>query len=154
MSTIKSKYLSAPINGPTVEPLVFQTNNTDRASVDNSGNLLMIGPTGLGYGTGAGGTATQATSKSTDVTLNKPTGRIVMNNSALAAGATATFVLNNSLIASADNIITTVNYSANYRVWAFSVGSGTCSIAVKNESAGSLSEAVTVNFVVIKGATS
>lgn len=39
MSTIKTKIVSAPINGPTVEPLVLQTNNIDRVIVDASGNV-------------------------------------------------------------------------------------------------------------------
>lgn len=43
MSTIKSKYLSAPINGPTVEPLVFQTNNIDRVTVSPTGAVAVVG---------------------------------------------------------------------------------------------------------------
>jgi hypothetical protein len=39
MSTIKAKFISAPINGATVEPLVLQTNNIDRAVVDSNGNV-------------------------------------------------------------------------------------------------------------------
>ncbi|NBS24587.1 MAG: hypothetical protein EBS78_11605 [Altererythrobacter sp.] len=38
---------------------------------------------GIGYGTGAGGTVTQATSKSTGVTLDKVCGEITMNNATL-----------------------------------------------------------------------
>lgn len=43
MSTLKSKIISAPINGATVEPLVLQTNNIDRVTVDASGNVLVAG---------------------------------------------------------------------------------------------------------------
>jgi hypothetical protein len=39
MSTLKSKYVSAPINGSTVEPLILQTNNLDRVTVDSVGNV-------------------------------------------------------------------------------------------------------------------
>jgi hypothetical protein len=39
MSTIKSKFISAPINGSTVEPLILQTNNIDRVSIDSNGVL-------------------------------------------------------------------------------------------------------------------
>jgi hypothetical protein len=38
---------------------------------------------GVGYGTGAGGAVTQATSKSTGVTLDKVCGEITMNNATL-----------------------------------------------------------------------
>ena len=60
---------------------------TERARIDSSGNVLVTNPAGLGYGTGSGGTVTQATSKSTTVVLNKPTGQITMNGAALASGA-------------------------------------------------------------------
>lgn len=56
-----------------------------------SANLTRVvdGTGGIGYQTGSGGTVTQATSKSTAVTLNKLSGRITLNAEALAAGATA-----------------------------------------------------------------
>ena len=37
------------------------TNSSDRVTIDSSGNLLVISAAGLGYGTGSGGTVTQAT---------------------------------------------------------------------------------------------
>lgn len=43
MSTLKSKFISAPVNGPTVEPLVLQTNNLDRVTVDSTGNVTVAG---------------------------------------------------------------------------------------------------------------
>lgn len=43
MSTLKSKFISAPINGPTVEPLILQTNNVDRVTVDSTGNVTVAG---------------------------------------------------------------------------------------------------------------
>jgi hypothetical protein len=39
MSTLKSKFISAPVNGSTVEPLILQTNNLDRVSIDGNGVL-------------------------------------------------------------------------------------------------------------------
>ena len=52
----------------------------------------------LGYTVAAQGTVTQATSKSTAVTLNKSAGQITMNNASLATATNATFTLNNSYI--------------------------------------------------------
>lgn len=43
MSTLKSKFISAPVNGATVEPLILQTNNVDRVTVDNTGNVTVAG---------------------------------------------------------------------------------------------------------------
>jgi hypothetical protein len=122
----------------------------------NATAALLTSAGGVGYRAGAGGTVVQATSKSTAVTLNKLTGEITMNAAALAAGAIATFVLNNSQIAAGDMLVlshhsggTIGPYLLNGRV----TGAGAASIAVRNTSAGSLSEAVVIKFAVIKTVT-
>lgn len=125
-------------------------------SSEFKGSVKVQGQT-LGYDTGAGGTITQATSKTTAVTLNKASGQITMNNAALASGAEVTFQFNNSLIDNEDNILLSVTAGAagwyNYQVKGGSFASGSCQIAVKNLSGGSLSEAVVLNFTILKGAT-
>lgn len=123
-----------------------------------SGDVTVFGSGGLGYSTGSGGTVTQATSKATGVTLNKTNGRITMNNAALAAGATATFTLTNSTIAVTDTIIlsfaaTIGSVETNYTL-SVAAGVGNAIIAIKNVSSGSLSQAVAINFSVIKAVTS
>jgi len=120
------------------------------------GETLVIGAAGLGYGAGAGGTVTQATSKSTAVTLNKPTGQITMMADSLAAGASISFQFNNSLISAVDTLIVNIVWSAisppSYIVRA-GVGVGAANITLKNDSTGALAEAVQINFAIIKGAT-
>lgn len=118
-----------------------------------SGNLnVIVSTASLGYGTGAGSTVTQATSKSTGVTINTPTGRITMNNAALAAGATATFLVTNSIVANSDTAILAANaFGLNYRIESPNVIAGGFYIRVTNITAGSLSEAITINFTIIKG---
>jgi hypothetical protein len=129
-----------------------------RVIIDASGNLLITNVAGLGYGTGSGGTVTQATSKSTGVTLNKPAGQITMNNAALAAGATATFRLDNSLLSAQD--VLTVSLAAadpsatSYQTWVNYTAGGAAYISLKNVSGGSRSEAIIINFALIKVATS
>lgn len=115
-------------------------------------SALVTGSGGLGFSTGAGGAVTQATSKSTSVTLNKMCGAITMNAASLAAGASVVFQLNNSMIGVGDVIhVNTVGFSlANYRVRAGNAGSGLCAICLENASGGSLAEAVVVWFVVVK----
>ena len=139
-------------------PFALYSNNTERARVPAAGGFLVTSDGGgLGYGTGAGGTVTQTTNKSTAVTLNKPTGQITMNGAALGANTTVGFTLNNTLIAAPDTIL--VNNaggnggSPNYQVWVYIVQAGSCLIAVRNISGGSLSESVVINFAVIKGAS-
>ena len=107
----------------------------------------------LGYTAAAQGTVTQQTNKSTAVTLNKSAGSITMNNAALASATNVTFTLNNSFISANDTIILTlaggIATPGSYNVFANSLGAGTVSITLRNISAGSLSEAVVVNFALI-----
>ncbi len=125
--------------------------------VASTGAVTSSSPTaGIGYTTGAGGTQTQITSKSTTVVLNAVSGRITMDAAALNTGVEVSFTLTNSTIAAADVLI--VNHSSGgtagaYFVQATSIGAGTCTITVSNVSGGNLSEAIVLNFVVIKGAT-
>lgn len=118
------------------------------------GTLTSAG-TGIGYTTGAGGTVTQATSKSTAVTLNTAAGQITMNNAALSASASASFDFNNTLLGASDVLVVSSPFpnATSYRVEvARSLATGAI-IRVTNISGGSLSEAVTINFAIIKGAS-
>lgn len=109
----------------------------------------------IGYATAAQGTVTQATSKSTAVTLNKSSGQITMNNAALANGAVVTFTLTNSLLSAKDVIIVNVSGGATtagtYTALVSSIGAGSAVLGLYNISAGSLSEAVVLNFAIIHG---
>lgn len=110
----------------------------------------------LGYSSAAQGTVTQATSKSTGVTLNKSMGRITMNNASLANGATALFTLTNSAISANDVVIVSVSGGGTAGAyWPFvsSQSTGSAVIGLYNNSGGSLGEAVIVNFAVIHGAS-
>lgn len=125
------------------------------------GSLLLTAANGMGYGTGSGGTVTQLTSKSTNVTLNKPSGKITMNNAALAAGASVSFYCVNSIVTINDIIEANIVWNAvasplNYSVKAaaYEPADGTILFVVKNETAGSLSDALTINFQIHKGSSS
>ena len=107
----------------------------------------------LGYTANAQGSVTQATSKSTAVTLNKPAGVITMNNAALNTATNATFTLNNSFISANDTIILTIAGGqatpGSYNVFANALTAGSVSITLRNISGGSLSEAIVVNYCLI-----
>jgi hypothetical protein len=136
--------------------LAVMTAGVERMRIDASGNVLVTAPAGLGYGTGAGGTVTQATNKSTAVTLNKPAGKVTTAADALGAGITAAFNMNNTLIGANDCVILTKQSGlsdAAYNIWPI-VAAGVCVIYIKNISGGSLSEAIPINFVIIKGSVS
>jgi len=107
----------------------------------------------IGYTAAAQGTVTQATDKSTAVTLNKPAGRITMNNASLTTATNATFTLNNSFISANDTVILTISGGqttpGSYNVFANALAAGTVSITLRNISGGTLSEAIIVNFAII-----
>ena len=107
----------------------------------------------IGYTAAAQGTVTQATSKSTAVTLNKPAGRITMDAASLATATNATFTLNNSFISANDTVVLTISggqaTAGSYNVFANNLGTGTVSISLRNISGGSLSEAVVINFAIL-----
>ena len=111
----------------------------------------------IGYTASAQGTVTQATDKSTAVTLNKSAGRITMNNASLNTATNATFTLNNSLISANDTVILTISGGqatpGSYNVFANSLSTGSVSITLSNISGGTLSEAVVINFCIIHGAS-
>ena len=108
----------------------------------------------LGYAAGAQGTVTQATDKGTAVTLNKSAGRITMNNAALAGNTAVSFTMNNSLISANDVIILNVSGGGTagaYTTYVSSMTTGSAVITLRNLTAGSLSEAVIINFSTIHG---
>lgn len=105
-----------------------------------------------------GGTVTQATNKSTGVTLNTVVGQITMNNAALAAAAEVAFTVTNSKVTALSVIIVNVasgqTAAEEHLVWVGAVAAGSFDIAVSNLSGSSASDALVINFVVLGGADS
>ena len=121
-----------------------------------SSSATVSQPIGLGYGTGSGGAVTQATSKTTAVTLNKPAGQITMNAASLAAGASVTFAVNTSSLGQYDVpvvAIGSVGAGTTYDATVSYVATGVFYITLKNTSGGAPAEAVKINFSIIKGAS-
>ena len=126
-------------------------------TITTIGNLYVINSNRkFGYDTGAGGTVTQLTSKATGVTLNTPTGQIVMNNATLNANTTVSFTLTNSLIGASDIVVlqhNSVGTSASYNLNAFP-SAGSAVISVRNVTSGPLGQAIVLSFAVIRAVTS
>ena len=119
-------------------------------------DLPIISPTkAIGYGAGAGDSITQLTSKATGVTISTPTGRITTHNAALAAGESVNFGVTNSIVLYSDIVVANSidDFGANYTTQVLSVWNGYFYIRLTNISAGSLSQAVRINFAVIKAAS-
>ena len=136
--------------------LSFET-GTDADEVPISGMLgrMAFVDEWCGYAQG-GGSVTQATSKATGVTLNTPCGQITMDDDALAADTAVAFTLTNSQIAPQDVVAVSIKSGATagaYAVSTLDIASGSVKIVLRNLTAGSLSEAVVLNFVLIKSTT-
>lgn len=115
--------------------------------------------TGIGYktGLGVGGSVTQATNRTTGVTLNALTGAITTNNASLAAEATADFVVTNDKVAITDVVAVSVRSGTNGGGTTVSVvgvadGSFTIRVHNGNVAAGTAETgAIIINFAVLKG---
>ncbi len=119
-----------------------------------TGFLANLATAAIGYATGAGGTIMQITTKATGVTLNTPSGQIVMMNAQLAGTTSVQFTFTNSKIAATDTVIVNLasgNTAGSYSASVDAVAAGSCVISLRNYSGGALSEAVVLNFNVIKG---
>lgn len=158
ISTNGSVYFSTTVAGPAGTITALTCTTLAVTTVTATGGITSSGAsTKLGYATGAGGTVTQATNKSTGVTLNKPVGQITLNNASLADNAEVTFTVTNSVVEANDVVI--VNHSSvgtlgSYVVQAHTIAAGSFKISVGNVSGGSLGEAIVISFAVIKGAAS
>lgn len=149
---------AGPVVSAWISSASFGSNTPwDKVFTSYGVNAVVIDTGSIGYGTGSGGTVTQATDKTTGVTLNKPSGKITTAASALGAGVSANFLVTNSRVSTSDCILVSIDATttsgANYRVEAQHVAVGTFRIRITNISAGSLSEALAINFSVIKGAS-
>jgi hypothetical protein len=135
----------------------IMTSNTKSIGVafedqDIIGSNFVLAGGELGYTAEASGTVTQATDKSTGVTLNKSAGQITLNGAALANITNVSFTLTNSTISAKDVVILSVASGATagaYNCWISSKTTESCVITIRNLSGGSLSEAYEINFAVI-----
>jgi hypothetical protein len=140
-------------------PITFHTGNADadfspeQARIDSSGNFLITGAGGLGYGTGSGGTVTQATSRTAGVTLNKASGAITL----VSAAGTATwqsFTVTNSTVGANDTVAVSQKSGADKNmifVTAVAAGSFVITFATTGDTT---TEQPVFNFNVTKGAAS
>ena len=108
---------------------------------------------GIGYITGSGGSVTQTTSRSTDVTINKINGRIEL----VSAAGSGTFTLmkvNNSTVDLTDVIIVGQKSGVDkYEIHVTNIANGSFELAYRTIS-GSTVEQPVFNFAVIKAVAS
>jgi hypothetical protein len=135
------------------KPIGVAYEDQDIIGADNVNAASIYATSEMGYAAAAQGTVTQATNKSTGVTLNRSAGQITMNNAALGATTNVAFTLTNSTISAKDVVIVNVAGGTaatdSYNCWVSGHAAGSCTIVLRNITGGSLSEAVVLNFAVI-----
>ena len=135
------------------KPIGVAYSDQDISGADSISAADIYATDELGYTSAAQGTVTQATSKSTAVTLNKSAGQITMNNAALGGTTNVAFTLNNSTLSAKDVVLVNVAGGAaatdSYNCWVSGHAAGSCTIVLRNITGGSLSEAVVLNFAII-----
>jgi hypothetical protein len=110
----------------------------------------------LGYATGAGGTVTQATSRTQPVTINKTCGAITTHTTSLAAAGEATFTVNNDTVNATDTVVLSIKSGAvaTPLAWVSAVANDSFNITISNLHASTAETgAIVINFAVIKAAT-
>jgi hypothetical protein len=119
------------------------------ASLTATGVIASTGTAGVGYATGAGGTVTQGSSRTTGVTLNKTSGAITLFSAAGSATA-ATFTVTNSTVAATDVIILSQKSGTDlYDLMVTAVAAGSFNITFRT-TGGTTTEQPVFNFAVIK----
>jgi len=117
--------------------------------IASTGLTVIRDAAGLGYGTGSGGAVTQATSRTTGVTLNKTNGAITL----VSAAGTATwqsFTVTNSTVAATDVVVLSQRSGTDlYMLEVTAVAAGSFRISFAT-TGGTTTEQPVFNFAVIK----
>jgi hypothetical protein len=126
-------------------------------TVDLPSNITATGSvlatTGIGYATGAGGTVTQATSRTTGVTINKTSGSITLV-SAAGSATYASFTVTNSTVAATDVVVISQKSGTDkYEAWISNVQAGSFQVTFADMT-GTTTEQPVFNFAVIKAVAS
>jgi len=118
--------------------------------------VLATGQLGVSRSVSVGGGVTQATSRTTGVTLNKTAGRVTLFSASVTANTSESFTLTNSTIDVNSIVIVNISSAATadtYWVQVDDIAAGSCRIQIHNHTgSGSPSEAVELNFLVMQGA--
>lgn len=134
----------------------FDKDAADTTTADDGGVFCIVDIVGTRFKrflTGVGGSVTQATSKSTAVTLSKLVGKITMNAALLASNTSVSFTVTNTQVSATDVVaiaLASGGTAGSYFVTIGAIAAGSFVVHVRNVSGGSLSEALVLNFAVTK----
>lgn len=151
--TISTTATGGTVTGVSVSSNTFVVTGTPittsgTITVDLPANVALAA-TGIGYTSGAGGTVTQGTSRTTGVTINKLSGAITLYSAAGTSSYT-TFTVTNSTVADTDVIIVNQKSGTDkYEAFISNVAAGSFNITFSDTS-GTTTEQPVFNFAVIK----
>lgn len=152
--TLTNKTITNPtvttgtFTSPTlVTPAIGVATGTSLAA---TGAVTSSGTAGIGYATGAGGAVTQATSRTTGVTINKTCGTITLV-SAAGSATPFSFTVTNSTVAATDVVLISQKSGTDKYTTQMvtNVAAGSFQVTLANAS-GTTTEQPAFNFVVIK----
>lgn len=146
-----ASYVMSPSVPATSTANLGAVTSTSNAS---SGKISSSSPTaGIGYATGAGGAVTQATNRTTGVTLNNVCGAITLI-SAAGSATPASFTVTNSAVAALDTVIVSQKSGTDlYEIFVTTVAAGSFKIT-SFTTGGTTTEQPVFNFAVIKAVAS
>lgn len=122
------------------------------ARIASTGLTVTANTAGLGYGTGSGGAVTQATSRTTGVTLDKTNGAITLV-SAAGSATWQSFTVTNSTVAATDVVVLSQRSGTDlYMLEVTAVAAGSFRISFAT-TGGTTTEQPVFNFAVIKAVT-
>lgn len=143
------------ITGGSITDVVFTGSFSGITSI-TSNEFLAVEQ--FGFTTGNGGAVTQATSRTTGVTLNAPCGQITLVADDIPGLNSQEFTLTNSYIAATDVVMVSFASgltSAQYDVTVTATAAGSCKISVHNvNNTATNVDSPVINFVIIKSVTS
>jgi len=163
----------AEVGTSSAHPLIIKSNNTEQMRVTSAGNVGIGTPTpaaklqvvggivstdpsaGVGYATGAGGTVTQITSRTTPVTINKICGSITLVSAAPVLNTWVSFTVNNTTIGLTDTIALSYSGGSNtYIIVPGKIVAGTSFTINLVSILGIAIDQPVINFSIIKSVTS
>ena len=142
---------AATAGSPNLSVLGTDANISLTLAAKGTGNILStLGA--LGYGAGAGGTVTKLTSRTTGVTINKPSGQITLFS---AAGSTtaASFTVTNSYVGAQDTISISQASGTNLYVTSVTTVSAGSFVITFYTTGGVSTDSPVFNFNVTKGSS-
>lgn len=164
VSTASVSLTSGKTGSGAYIPLNLVANNVETLRLDIFGSSLHLNPAGgLGYGVGAGGTASQPgqnagnQAKNLDVTMTTPVGQFTTGNASMLPNTKVRFTLVNTRMEANDEPRVWIATSASvnsYRVWVDGVGAGACGVILENYSGSTLGDSVVIGFELGKGSIS